>query len=62
MTAVFDDTVKRVVEFEGRIEGKPEAGRYSIFGYRTEKGRFRRHALAEQRESPGQSQMWSMSR
>lgn len=41
LTAVFDDRVKRVADFPGRVDGKPDAAgkpRYSAFGYKAGQG------------------------
>ncbi len=38
VTAVFDNSVKRIDNFKGRIADDPKPGRYSLFAYRNEKG------------------------
>jgi hypothetical protein len=38
LTAVFDDRVRRIGDFAGRVEGDAPGLRYAIFGYRTARG------------------------
>jgi hypothetical protein len=36
--AIFDNTVQRIAEFEGKIDGGAAGNTYALFGYRTNSG------------------------